>query len=355
MGKDNQSFGIRPPFNCRSTAMAAVLRSVKMYAATKGTVLIEGATGTGKEGIAEAIHHQSQRIDHKFIRVNCATIRPENAVSTLFGHKRGSFTGADREVQGLFRDANRGTVFLDELSALPRKVQPMLLRFLDDGKVNPMGTSETFDVDVRVICASSEPLQQLVDAERFDKALYYRLARLRVLVPTLEARRDDIAPAIDYTMRRLGYDLTVDPQQLLVLTLAKWPGNFRELANAIELAGIRAMDRGSRVIEQIDLFPDTGPMVIGDTINELLADVKGVAWKRIDLAMRRHVLEVLTEAGLSHNEMEVSLGLNRTTLYKWRRELGMVGTSARSSSTKAKLVRIQGSADGDAEARSQSA
>jgi DNA-binding NtrC family response regulator len=230
--------------------MLQVRRLIETIAPTEATVMILGETGTGKELVARSLHEQSDRAGRAFIPVNCGAL-PENLVeSELFGHRKGAFTGADANRKGLFEVANGGTLFLDEVGELDRSVQVKLLRFLECGEIRRVGENEPFRVDVRVLCATNRDLREMVKNETFREDLFFRLNTFEIGLPPLRERRADLPELARhllarYTARRGHQAPSISPEALEVLATHDWPGNIRELANAIERASILA---GSNVI-----------------------------------------------------------------------------------------------------------
>ncbi|MCB9687803.1 MAG: sigma 54-interacting transcriptional regulator [Alphaproteobacteria bacterium] len=227
---------------CRSPAMAELLDQARLVAATSAPVLIGGETGAGKEVLARAIHDWSPRRDGPFVATNCAAI-PESLVeSELFGHVRGAFTGAERDRPGRFVTADRGTLLLDEIGDLPLAAQGKLLRVLQEGTLQPVGSDRTVRVDVRVLAATHVDLRDAVREHRFREDLYYRLAVFPVVVPPLRERREDIVRIARSLLDRLerggGGPWTLSPAAAAALEAGQWPGNVRELANVLERATI---------------------------------------------------------------------------------------------------------------------
>lgn len=222
-----------------SPKMHQVLQIVERVAQSDVTVLITGESGTGKELVARGIHFSGPRADKPFIAVNCAAI-PEGLIeSELFGHKRGSFTGAVADTKGKFEEASGGTLFLDEISAMPLNLQTRLLRVLQEGEIVRVGESKTKRVDARVIAATNRNLQTMVEDRTFREDLYFRLAVVPVNLPPLRERREDLPLLIEHFLRRArqkyGFqDLTVEPKVFAALSNYSFPGNVRELENLIE-------------------------------------------------------------------------------------------------------------------------
>ena len=240
----------------RSDAMRRVLDQVARIAGSDSTVAIYGASGTGKELIAKAIHLAGPRKEFPFLAINCAAI-PENLLeSELFGHEKGAFTGAIRKKAGLFVRARRGTIFLDEIGDLPLPLQGKLLRVLQERTIMPLGGEEQIDIDVRVIVATNKNLTEEVKKGTFREDLFYRVHVIPVHVPPLRDRKEDIPPLVDYFLRRHseqrgGKISTITSAALQKLMLHDWPGNVRELENAIEFA--LAMNRNDAIDAELIL------------------------------------------------------------------------------------------------------
>jgi transcriptional regulator with PAS, ATPase and Fis domain len=219
--------------------MREVFRKIRLYAASDATVIITGETGAGKELVAQALHLESRRHDKPFAALNCTAISEQLLESELFGHERGAFTGAVRDHRGYFERADRGTLFLDELGDMPLATQSKLLRVLEDGQVVRVGSEVPRKVDVRVIGATNVPLEQAVAKKEFRADLYHRLAVLRIHLPPLRERSEDIPLLADRFLAQFGRHygkpvkrLTAEAVRLLQSYL--WPGNVRELRNVIE-------------------------------------------------------------------------------------------------------------------------
>ncbi len=223
----------------RSPAMAAVIRTAQIAAATDVHVLIEGETGTGKELLAQEIQSSSARADEAFVVVNCAALPVELVESLLFGHERGAFTGAHDRKQGYVQKADKGTLFLDEIGELPLSIQAKLLRFIEHGESQRLGSSEIEFVDVRIIAATNRNLMQMVDSGSFRQDLFYRLNIVPLQLPPLRDRMRDITELVDHFMQQAA---ARNQSELAKLTRAaveilkqhSWPGNIRELRNVCE-------------------------------------------------------------------------------------------------------------------------
>jgi two-component system response regulator AtoC len=228
-----------------SSAMAEVMGTAEKIAGHKSTVLITGESGSGKEVVARAIHQMGLRREAPFVAVNCGAI-PDNLIeSELFGYIKGAFTDAGRNKKGLFEEADGGTLFLDEIGELPPMLQVKLLRALQDGEIRRLGDVRTFPVDVRVIAATARNLEDEVRDGRFREDLFYRLNVIRIEVPPLRERREDIEPLAEHFREmhaeRLGRPVKrISTRAMAMLVEAPWPGNVRELENAIERAVVLA-------------------------------------------------------------------------------------------------------------------
>ncbi len=224
-------------------SMQVVKKLVSKVAPTNSTVLIRGETGCGKELVARSLHDQSMRKDQPFVAINCGAL-PENLIeSELFGHKKGAFTGADAQREGLFEVANGGTIFLDEIGELPLGMQAKLLRVLESGEIRRVGDNDPFKVDVRVVCATHRNLEQMVEEGGFREDLMFRINTFEIHLPSLRERTSDIPLLARHLFRRFCNEAVPDDQlfseeALELLVAHVWPGNVRELANVIEHASI---------------------------------------------------------------------------------------------------------------------
>ncbi len=238
-------------------SMKAIFRMVKKLANFPTTVLVTGETGTGKERIAGAIHQEGKRSHKPFVAINCGAI-PENLLeSELFGHRKGAFTDAAEDRAGLFEVADGGTLFLDEIAELPVQLQVKLLRALVEREIRRVGDTHSVAVDVRVIAATARDIGVLVSQGAFREDLFYRLNVVRIHLPPLRERKEDVPPLVDYFVRKLAKRLelanpTVDPEAMEVLQQYAWPGNVRELENAIERALVLSEGGGRLTPEDLD-------------------------------------------------------------------------------------------------------
>jgi len=250
----SEQFGALPGMIGSSAAMQQVYELVRMVAHRDTAVLVNGETGTGKELVAGAIHQLSKRSRHPFVIVNCAAIPESLLEAELFGHARGAFTGAVQSRLGRIHVAQGGTLFLDEIGELPLSMQAKLLRFLQNGEVQRLGSSDVYRVDVRVVCATNVRLPELVKARQFREDLYYRLAIFPIAVPPLRERAEDINALSRHFLEKLSSEVNLPEKHLSSRALGYlekqgWPGNVRELQHAVERAFILSGNQGELSVE----------------------------------------------------------------------------------------------------------
>src|SRR5215210_6331743 len=244
-----------------SGALEKVLGVVRKVAKSNTTVLVRGETGTGKELIAGAIHHNSHRAARNFIKVNCAALQENLLESELFGHEKGAFTGADKQRIGRFEQADGGSLFLDEIGDMSANTQAKILRVLQEHEFERLGGTRTLRVDVRVITATNRNLPQMVASGQFREDLYYRLNVVSIEMPPLRERKDDVGQLAGFFLRRFASELKkrvdgVAPDALKLLMRYNWPGNIRELENAIERAML--LSEGRSISTEDLRLGDTG-------------------------------------------------------------------------------------------------
>ncbi|RMF93302.1 MAG: sigma-54-dependent Fis family transcriptional regulator [Candidatus Schekmanbacteria bacterium] len=224
----------------KSPAMQKVFEMIKVVSQNNSNVVIYGASGTGKELVAKAIHYNGKRKNRPFVPINCTAIPEGLLESELFGHAKGAFTGAVGSKQGLFEKANKGTLFLDEIGDMGLGLQAKLLRVLQDKVIRPVGSLQTINVDVRIIAATNKNLEEEVEKQRFREDLYYRLNVIPIHIPPLNERREDIPLLINHFLKKIeeeqGIKKEISDEAVRVLTTHDWKGNVRELENAIERA-----------------------------------------------------------------------------------------------------------------------
>jgi two-component system nitrogen regulation response regulator GlnG len=228
-----------------SATMQAVFKTIGQVAASDATVMVTGESGTGKELIARAIHQNSLRANKPYIAVNCAAIAENLIESELFGHEKGAFTGATQQHVGKFERCDGGTIFLDEIGDMALATQTKILRALQEGEIQRVGGSETIKVDVRMLAATNKPLEKMVEEKTFREDLYYRLNVVRVPLPALRERMEDVPSLVDFMLKRLARDSKagakhISPEALAVLQAYDWPGNVRELENLIFRSAVMA-------------------------------------------------------------------------------------------------------------------
>jgi DNA-binding NtrC family response regulator len=293
----------------RTAGMLSVYKQIAHAANAAAPVLIIGDSGTGKELVARAIHAHGRRAGRPFVPINCGALTESVLESELFGHTRGSFTGAIADTKGIFEQATGGTVFLDEIGETSPALQVKLLRVLQEGEVRPVGGSRLVKVDVRVVAATNVDLEREVAAQRFRQDLFYRLSVIVIRVPALRDRREDIPLLIQTFLQnacaRAGRRIELSPAAISALTAYRWPGNVRELENTIERLVV--FSRGS-VIDVSDLpFKATGP----DLHERLFADLPS-----LDEIERRYLLHVIEQVGGNRTRAAEVLGIDRRTLYR---------------------------------------
>ncbi|HTD88288.1 MAG TPA: sigma 54-interacting transcriptional regulator, partial [Candidatus Binatia bacterium] len=241
------STSLTPGFIHSSPAMTRLVEEVHKIRSSNVTVLVTGESGTGKELVARAIHALSSRKDKAFVPFNCTAVPKELTEGYLFGYRRGAFTGAVRDSDGVIRAAAGGTLFLDEIGDLPIDVQPKLLRFLQEGEIQPLGEQRPTKVDVRIIAATNTDLEEMVAQGRFREDLYYRLNVIRLRVPPLRERRSEIPTIVNYYTNHYAAkfgrkDIQIAPPAIDLLIVADWPGNVRQLCNEVQRLVARAED-----------------------------------------------------------------------------------------------------------------
>jgi len=302
----------------RSEGMRVVVDKVRQLAESRSNVLVSGESGTGKELIARAIHLSSSVRKGPFVAVNCAAIPHDLLESELFGYRRGAFTGADRDKQGLFRAAHGGSLFFDEVGELPAPLQAKLLRVLEDGSIRPLGATESERVDVRVISATNRDLAEEVAAGRFRADLYYRLDVVEIRIPPLRERREDLALLIDRTLERLA--TAGEPKRLTdaarrFLLSHPWPGNIRQLQNALEHAATLTTSDHT----DLDDLPESPHRDTAEAQPQR-GDAPTATLREVEDA---YTARVLAYTRGNRSAAAAILGIDRKTLYQRLRALGV--------------------------------
>ena len=303
----------------QSAAMAGLLEMVEQVAPTQATVLITGESGTGKEIIANAVHQNSTRRLAPFVKINCAALTETLLESELFGHEKGSFTGADRKREGKFVQADAGSIFLDEVSEMSSGMQVKLLRVLQERELTRVGGSEVIKVDVRVIAATNKDLKEEIRQGRFREDLFYRLNVVALTVPPLRERREDIALMAQhflkiFTERNAKFIAGFTPRALGRMTAYAWPGNVRELMNTVERAVI--LSRSDMIDEGGLIFPMQDLAAPQDNLPCVTPASTGLAGLPLEEVERRSILEMLQATGGNKSEAARRLGITRKTLRK---------------------------------------
>ncbi|MFB3891580.1 MAG: sigma-54-dependent transcriptional regulator [Phycisphaerae bacterium] len=315
-----------------SPAMQEVYKQIGKVAQSGAAVLIRGATGTGKELVARAIHHHSQRRGGPFVAVNCGAL-PENLVeSELFGYARGAFTGADADKPGRFESADGGTLLLDEIGDLPLAAQVKLLRFLDTQVIERLGTVKPIRLDVRILASTNRDLAAAIAAGQFRQDLFYRLAVIQIDLPRLADRAGDILPLARHFLSQCspaGLAPPISDQAAKILQRYSWPGNVRELSNAMEHAAV--VSGGGAIFPSHLPEAVRAPAVAASGLEQALAaylDAVGTGGNdlyrsAIEPLERALIRRVLDQAGGNLSEAAQRLGLHRNTLRNKLRELGL--------------------------------
>jgi transcriptional regulator with PAS, ATPase and Fis domain len=284
--------------------MVEIYKTVARVAPTDATVVIEGETGAGKELVARMIHRRSLRANAPFVPVDCASITPSLIESELFGAMRGAFTGADRDRAGVFEAANHGTVFLDEIGEVPHEFQVKLLRFLQEREIRPVGSSRPKEVDVRVVAATNCDLQKMVEDGKFREDLWYRLNTVRITMPPLRERRDDIPALVRFFFNkytaRYNRDVKLMDSGVKALQDYTWPGNVRQLQHMVERLIILADRMDADAVHDALTVMESREKAV-DTLAEAEED---------------QIRRVLAATGGNKSKAAQILGIERKTLYR---------------------------------------
>jgi DNA-binding NtrC family response regulator len=311
----------------RSAAMEAVFRMIERIANTDSTVLIVGESGTGKELVAKALHFNSRRAAMPFVPVNCGALPDQLLESELFGHRKGAFTGAVFDRNGLFEEADGGTIFLDEVSSMSNALQSKLLRVLQEKEVRRVGDNTTSKVDVRVLAATNEPLEERVKQGRFREDLFYRLNVITIPLPPLRERRDDIALIANAFLRKLSAknhcQYSITPEAMRLLETHRWPGNVRELENVLERSAILS-ENGIITPETLppSLFGFAVPQIAAGDDNGSRPPDASLPDQLLPLdhfvanQERAYIQAVINRMGGSKEKAAHALGISLATLYR---------------------------------------
>ncbi|HYT49189.1 MAG TPA: sigma-54 dependent transcriptional regulator, partial [Pyrinomonadaceae bacterium] len=319
---------LMPGFIHSSPAMTRLVEEVHKIRSSDVTVLVTGESGTGKELVARAIHALSSRRDKIFVPFNCTAVPKELSEGYLFGYRRGAFTGAVKDSQGVIRTAAGGTLFLDEVGDLPIDVQPKLLRFLQEGEIQPLGEQRPAKVDVRIIAATNTDLEEMVAQGKFREDLYYRLNVIRLRVPPLRERRSEIPTIVNYYVNHYSAkfgrrDIQIIPQAIDLLMVADWPGNVRQLCNEVQRVVARAEDGNLITAEQLspELRRMGAPVTPAGGVTSIGSGASVTVPKNVTLAdalaevERRMIAEALRKHNGNISRAARELGLTRRGLY----------------------------------------
>jgi DNA-binding NtrC family response regulator len=306
-------------------AMRRVFETIQKVAETDLSVMVRGESGTGKELVAQALHSTSLRRSRPFVAVNCAAINRELVESELFGHEKGAFTGADRRRIGRFEAADGGTIFLDEIGDMALETQAKVLRVLEERQLERVGSTETIEVDVRVVCATHRDLEEEIEAGRFREDLLYRLKVVEIEMPALRERIEDFAALSDRFLGQVAERLDREKKTLGTAALARlarhsWPGNVRELRNVLERAAV--LSTGPEIAEEdLQLAPESGeiPQSIPD-LDLPFADAKR---QTVESFERQYLSQALRENEGNVSRTATAIGMVRQSLQQKIRELGL--------------------------------
>lgn len=295
----------------KSPKMLKIFELIRIVAPTNATVLIMGETGTGKEVVARAIHHQSKRRSNLFIATSCAALPESLLESELFGHEKGSFTGAVERKKGKFEAADKGTLFLDEIGEINANTQVHLLRALEDKRITRIGSNEELAVDTRVITATNKDLRHMVMQGQFREDLYYRLKVVTINLPPLKDRREDILPLAEHFLKKYAEEnskdvINLSPEVIEFMLHYSWPGNVRELENMIEHGVI---------------LSTTSAITMAELPQDIIHPIPEKE-KTIEAVTKHHILHVLEETKGNITEAAKILGIQRMTLYNKLKKYG---------------------------------
>jgi len=281
-------------------------------------VLIQGQSGTGKELVARALHFSSDRKDQPFVAINCSAI-PENLLeSELFGHTKGAFTGATENQKGVFEQANNGTLFLDEIAEMPYQLQAKLLRVLENWEFKPIGSDKTRTVDVRLISATNQNIQEMISNKLFREDLFYRISTISLNLPTLNDRISDIPALTNYILKNIskkfGKEIKIMPDAITLLTKHNYKGNVRELENILEQAAVSSTNNKIEV-RNLTISEEQ------NFLDDCLGNANGMSLKDLE---KKYILKILETTSGNKKKAAEKLGIDRKTLYNKLGEFGLV-------------------------------
>jgi two-component system response regulator AtoC len=311
-----------------SPAMQEVYKTVGKVAKSDATVLITGESGTGKELVAEALHYNSSRRAGSLVKVSCAALPETLLEAELFGHEKGSFTGALTQRRGRFELADKGTIFLDEIAEMSLQTQTKLLRVLQDHKIERVGSSIPIKVDIRIICATNKDLQKLVEQNKFRDDLYYRLNVIHIHMPPLRDRKEDIPALVEHFLAKHRYSATAQPAAISEEALRRlmeydWPGNVRELENVIERAVV--LSRGQIITSRELPFGDQEGDREGEGDSDEVPSERSFFKKSVAQFEKDLIMKALRDAAGNRSKAAEMLGIYRRLLYAKIKEYGLEG------------------------------
>ncbi|GBE26511.1 transcriptional regulatory protein ZraR [bacterium BMS3Bbin03] len=321
-----------PEFITVNPRMQAILKNVREVAPTQATVLIMGKSGTGKELIARMIHQFSDRSEGPFVPINCAAIPADLLESELFGHEKGAFTGAVRQKKGKFELADGGTFFLDEVAELPQNLQAKLLRVLESHRITHVGGTRVIELDVRVVAATNRDLKEMVQTGEFRKDLFYRLNVVKIMLPALKERVDDISVLVEHFLRKFNRELKKDIQSvsqeaLQMLFAYSWPGNIRELENVVYRAMLFAdgsVIQPRHLPEEIQEEVSRRKIEVPQTKEELLQAKKNLKEQVIGELEKHFIENALQQNDWNISKTARSVGMDRRQLQNMIRKYEIV-------------------------------
>lgn len=295
------------PIIGRSKIMKNIYETIDLVARSDSTILIHGESGTGKELIAREIHSRSDRRDNKFISINCGALTETLLESELFGHVKGSFTGASRDKKGLFAEAEGGTFFLDEIGETSLSTQVKLLRVLQEWEIIPVGSTKAIPINVRLIAATNADLEEMVKTGRFRSDLFYRLSVIPIHVPPLRERTDDIPLLCDHFLKKFSNgEKTLTTEALDIIKDYPWPGNVRELENLIEQLVV--------LTKHSEISPDDLPEKIKEGEMERLGEIDSPPNPTLEMIEKAYIQWILTQTKWHKSEAATILGIDPSTL-----------------------------------------
>jgi DNA-binding NtrC family response regulator len=302
----------------KSPSMQKIYDLIERISDSLSNVLITGESGTGKELVAKAIHYNGVRKEGPFIAINCAAIPETLLESELFGYKKGAFTDAKSDKKGLIFEANEGTLFLDEITEMPLTLQAKLLRVIEEREVRPLGDTNSYPIDVRIISTSNRDIASLIQQGRFREDLYYRLKVIDIEMPPLRERKEDIPILVQHFIHKFSKELkkavsSVSEDALKILLNYSWPGNIRELENIIQ----RAITLSQHEV----ILPEDLPASIIQKIDEKLFEKALEEKFTLDQLEKEYIKRVLIETGGNKSKAAERLGLDRKTLYRKLEEI----------------------------------